>query len=217
MDGMIDIEAAVQPVAAAPSSLRWYALQTHPAREYRVRRWLAAGEVDPQDSPRRLVPMVARDFRSRHGLDRMGYEIWLPECVTIRCTRSRIVSKHQGPWFPAYLFIRLDLARHDWRAFDNVDGIAGFLLDGGKPRALPEGRIEGLKAECDAKSGMATIAVPARREFIEGQKLRVLSGPFAGFDALFAERANSRIVAMLDLFGRTNEVEFEEAQLEAAS
>jgi transcriptional antiterminator RfaH len=216
MDGMIDIEAAVQPVAAAPSSLRWYALQTHPAREYRVRRWLAAGEVDPEDSPRRLVPMVARDFRSKHGLDRMGYEMWLPECVIITSYRRNMIVRNKCPWFPGYLFIRLDITR-GWRGLEEVDGVAGLLLDAGRPRALADARIAGLRGECDAETGLAVIELSPQRQFKKDQRLRVTGGPFVTFEGLYSERADERIKVMLDIFGRQTGVWLDEAQVEPVS
>jgi transcription antitermination factor NusG len=216
MDGMIGIAAPIEPVAASPSSLRWYALQTHPAREYRVRRWLAAGEVDPEDSPRRLVPMVARDFRSKHGLDRVGYEMWLPECVIVSVLR-RIVIRKKGPWFPGYLFVRLDLARHDWRAFDDVDGIAGLLLDSGRPRAIADERIAGLRAACDATGGVAVIAVASPREFRKGQQVRIAQGICAGYAALFVRSIPTRNTALVDLLCNGMPMEVAEAQLEAVS
>jgi transcription antitermination factor NusG len=167
--------------------------------------------------------MVARDFRDQHQLARDGYELWLPECVIVRkMRRSRdrgcdTTVRFKGPWFPGYLFVRLDLARHDWRAFDEVDGAAAFLLDGGRPRAIADDRIAGLRAACDAKTGMAMIRVRPSDGYSKGQRLHVIAGPFASFDGLFSEQVGERVKVMLEIFGRETPYWLDEAQVEAAS
>lgn len=193
---------------------RWYILHTHPAAEYRVRRWLDRAPPENPSSPKSLHPMVVRDFRSKHHLARDGYEIWLPECVVVTSTRRCRSISRKGPWFPGYMFIRLDLACQGWREFEDVDGVAGFLLDGGRPYTLPEARIAGLRAACEPETGVVVIDADRPRHYARDQLLRVVQGPFTSYNALFSHRAKDRIVAVLDLFGRRVEVEFDEAQIE---
>jgi transcriptional antiterminator RfaH len=227
MDGAIGSKAVATMPTRLSSPRQWYVLQTHPSAEYRVRRWL-----EPEDAPLdrpdeldgaagfvsrpcrvRIDPMVARDFRSQRQLDRQGYELWLPECAVIKSTRTSRLVSYRGPWFPGYLFIRLDLSA-GWRGLEEVDGVAGLLLDDGRPRALADERIAGLRGACDAQTGLATIAAPVK-EYAPGQKMRILSGPFAGFDALYCMREDERIKAMLTLLGHEIQLPFTEAQLEA--
>ena len=54
--------------------------------------------------------------------------------------------------------------------------------------------------------------------FAPGQLLRVLDGPFAGFQALFDEPAGEeRVKILVDIFGRSAEVEIDEASVEAVA
>lgn len=50
------------------------------------------------------------------------------------------------------------------------------------------------------------------------QQIRVLDGPFAGFDGLFmAAAGEDRIKIMLDIFGRNTSLEIDEASVEAVA
>lgn len=203
------------PLQAESSSWRWYALQTHPAAEYRVKRWLSPEAKSRDDDPKALDPMVARDFRSRLCLDRDGYELWLPECVVLVSYRRCMTVRRKGPWFPGYLFIRLDLAR-GWRGLEDVEGVAGLLLDAGKPRALPDARIAGLRAECDAQGGVAVIAVSPQKQFKKGQEVRITEGLLANERGIYSASVKGRNSALLDLLCNGMRVEIPEAQLAAS-
>lgn len=217
-------------IATEATGGSWYVLHTHPGCEYRVRRWLEPAQSPVLGSspeirravfasrPGRVVidPLVAYDFRSKLNLERQGYELWLPECVVIRSTRNKREISRRLPWFPGYLFVRLDLAR-GWRQFEEVEGVAGFLGGAsGAPAPVDDERIAGLKAACDPGTGVATIEVKPR-DYEDGQEFRVLSGPFTDFSAFFRERDGDRIKAFLTLFNQPILVSFDEAQLEAVS
>jgi transcriptional antiterminator RfaH len=78
------------------------------------------------------------------------------------------------PLFQGYIFIVMDLSKHRWRSVNGTFGVASLIMGGEQPRPAPMGVVEALVASCE-NSGVVRLD-----ESLEiGQKVRILSGPFA--------------------------------------
>jgi transcriptional antiterminator RfaH len=174
----------------------WYVIATEPAKEYRV----------------------------RDRLDREGWSVWLPECVVMRQHKrfAAGLSRHKGPLFPGYLFVSLDLSAARWRVLEDEDhrevGIARLLRLDDRPRSLPKPEIDRLRLLVEEDGGALIIkAGRLRRTLVQGEVVRVIDGPFIGFNALYqSDEAKDRINILLDLFGRSTVIAVSEAWVEPA-
>ena len=103
-----------------------------------------------------------------------GFRVFLPQFQkTIR--HARQLRTVLSPIFPRYLFVILDLERDRWLSVRSTVGVAHLFTQDGRPAPVPIGIVESL-IERSADGAM-------RLDFglIRGQKVRVLSGPFADF------------------------------------
>jgi len=174
----------------------WYVVATEPAKEYRV----------------------------RDQLDREGWSVWLPECVMVRQHKryAGLVSRLKGPLFPGYLFARLDLSVARWRILEDEDhrdvGVSRVLRLDERPRALPGADIERLRLLVEEDGGALIIkAGRLRRTLALGETLRVIDGPFAGFNGLYqSDKAKDRINILLDILGAPRVIAVAEAWVEPA-
>jgi len=84
-----------------------------------------------------------------------------------------------SPLFPCYLFARFELHA---RYFDikYLPGVHGFVSAGNDPLAVPEAVIEEIR--CRGVDGVIKIKEPV---IGGGDKVRVVEGPFRGFEAIF--------------------------------
>lgn len=99
---------------------RWYAVQTHPARE----------------------PLAAQQ------LAKQNFQVFLPkQRKTVR--HARRLQHKQVAYFPGYIFVALDLGMDRWRAVNGTFGVRGLVMCGDRPAAAPAGFIEYLRAEAD--------------------------------------------------------------------
>jgi transcription antitermination factor NusG len=78
------------------------------------------------------------------------------------------------PLFPGYIFIIMDLSKHRWRSVNGTFGVASLVMGGEQPSAVPPGVVEALIASCER---CGAVRVDDNLEI--GQKVRILSGPFA--------------------------------------
>lgn len=82
-------------------------------------------------------------------LKRQGYECYCPHTRVSRrhARRSETVTR---PFFPGYLFVRLDRARDQWRPIMHSRGVRTVVRFGEKLGIVPQGVIESLLARDEA-------------------------------------------------------------------
>jgi hypothetical protein len=116
------LEAVWEQSHRLTASERWYAVHTLPFAEAR-----AEGQ-----------------------LHRQGFRTFQPKRhKTIR--HARRLSTIEAPFFPRYLFIVLDLGRHQWRSINGTFGVSRLLMRGEEPHPVPHGVVEALIAAADAR------------------------------------------------------------------
>ena len=121
---------------------------------------------------------VARTLPNRENsagfnLDRMGFRRFIPRVRrTIR--HARQLRNILAPLFPGYVFVTLDLSRDRWRSINGAVGVASLIMGGDRPTPVPHGVVEALLAMSEC-SGMVCLD----HKLEVGQKVRILSGPFA--------------------------------------
>jgi Transcription termination factor nusG len=94
-------------------------------------------------------------------------------------SRSRRKSVSLVPLFPQYLFARLGLVAHYFE-IRYMPGVVGFISTGGEVLAVAQTIVDNIRSRC--RDGVVQIP---RRPFQHGQHVRIVSGPFCDFDAIF--------------------------------
>jgi transcription elongation factor/antiterminator RfaH len=165
--------ARVENAEARPQTLadgeRWYAVRTLPFAEAR-----AEGQLRNQ-----------------------GFRTFQPKRhKTVR--HARRLSTVEAPYFPRYLFVVLDLARHQWRKVNGTFGVSRLVMRGDQPHPVPRGVVEALIATADAR-GILQLADKLR----VGGSVRLMAGPFAEQLAILDQLDDSgRVRVLLDILGR---------------
>lgn len=158
--------------AASPSA-RWYAVKCQPNREV-----LASAHLRNQD-----------------------FQVFLPRSQRVR-RHARKVDVVLAPFFPGYLFVRLDLTRDRWRCVNSTHGVSNLVMQGGIPAAVPAGIIEQLQARCDDR-GVLDMDVQLK----PGQPVRILTGALADFvGELECQDADDRVRVLLTILGKPTSV-----------
>jgi transcription elongation factor/antiterminator RfaH len=157
------------PLGALSACERWYAVHTLPLAESR-----AEGQ-----------------------LRRQGFRTFQPKRhKTIR--HARKLSTVEAPFFPRYLFIVLDLDRHQWRSVNGTLGVSKLVMRGDQPHPIPRQVVEALIAAADAR-GILQLSDKLRI----GGPVRLMAGPFAEQLAILDDLDDSgRVRVLLEILGR---------------
>lgn len=112
-----------------------------------------------------------RELNAARHLEQQGFETFTPSLVkTVRHARRRM--ERRVALFPGYLFVRFDIENCAWRSVNGTLGVRSLVMAGDRPLPAPYGLVEGV-IELSDKSGLM------RTELQSGQRVEILSGPFA--------------------------------------
>jgi transcription termination/antitermination protein NusG len=140
-------------------------------------------------------------------LQQRSVEHFLPLYDSVRRWKDRLVKLHL-PLFPGYVFVRIAL--RDRLQVLRVPGVARLVGFNGRPSALPEEEIEGIK-----KSLVYGIRAEPHPYLAVGRRVRIVSGPLMGMEGLIVRRKGQiRFIISLELIQRSVAVDIEGADLE---
>ncbi len=158
---------------------------------------------EPAPAPRWYVVHTQphRERRAAANLERQGTRVFLPLIrKTVRHARQfRTVT---APFFARYLFVELVFGHDRWRHVNSTYGVSRLIMEGDGPKPAPPGVVEGLLARVDRDGVVATAAT-----LKPGQRLEILTGPFAGLTGrLLTLDDRERVQMLLDVLGNGTRV-----------
>ncbi len=92
------------------------------------------------------------------------------------------------PFFPGYLFVKVDLTVSGLDAFHWLPGVHGLVAFGGTPAAVTESFIVELKKRLQAVEAAGGWTAYALQP---GDPVRIMAGPLAGYEAIFDAHISS--------------------------
>ncbi len=105
------------------------------------------------------------------------------------------------PYFPGYLFVRADLEQEGQNAFSWLPGTVGLVQFGGEPAVVPDNLVHELK---ERLALLAEAEQAQQNGLRQGDRVRIVSGPFAGYEAIFDLRlaGKERVQVLLAFLSR---------------
>jgi len=135
---------------------------------------------------------------AQENLQRQGYETYLPMLRQTRRRRGRYHSTIEA-CFPRYLFIHLDTRTDNWAPIRSTLGVAKMVEFGGLPAMVPNDLIVTLQSNEDPE-GLQQLQEP---ELKTGDTVRVLEGPFAGYQGIYQQhQGRERVAILMDIVGK---------------
>ncbi|MBP9501061.1 MAG: hypothetical protein KBF17_02765 [Candidatus Promineofilum sp.] len=142
----------------------WYTLHVKPHKERFIHERLRSPEGLP--------------YLGESGLGR-PIDVFFP-AVRVKPKNPRAAKTR--PYFPGYLFVHADLEVLGENAFSWIPGAHGLVNFGGTPAIVPDALIHELRQRIvqieEAGGWVESNLAP-------GDAVRIISGPFAGYGAIF--------------------------------
>lgn len=144
------------------------------------------------------------------GLTQKSFEAFLPK-IRVRSRRRDRVKMIDVPLFPGYLFVRTSLEPTLHLEIVKVVGAVRLIGNRtGPPVPVPDEVISSLRVMVSADG---TITTGARLK--RGDRVMVMSGPFAGIIGVFSRyRGKSRVIVNIEILGQFAAVEVSEDDVE---
>jgi transcriptional antiterminator NusG len=193
---------------------------------------VVAPETDSETAAAEAAPAAVDDGRSwyvihcysgyenkvRHNLEQriesMGmkgriFDVVVPteEEIEVKEGKRRTVERRV---FPGYILVQMVMDEESWYVVRNTPGVTGFVGMGNTPTALRPEEVSQILKRMEAEAPKVKVT------FKQGQKVRIVDGPFNDFIGTVAEidmdRAKVRV--MVSFFGRETPVELDFLQVE---
>lgn len=149
-----------------------------------------------------------QEERAKEHLIAQGGEVYLP--VYPKSVSSPDGARHSlKPLFPGYLFLLAGPDSALWGKIRSTRGVKGLLQFGSEPAKIRSELINDLKVRCEH--------VKERPLFLKNQRVRLASGPFRDYIAIFdQEDGDKRAVVLLHLLNQQQRLLVDLKELTAA-
>jgi transcriptional antiterminator RfaH len=95
--------------------------------------------------------------------------------------------------FPRYLFIHLNDQTDNWGPIRSTIGVSNLVRFGMQPARVPDDLIETLRGREDEEG----IQLIEPRELQTGDRVRIVEGVMAGYEAIFEAKSGKERVSLL--------------------
>ncbi len=149
---------------------------------------------------------------AKENLERQCFPTYFPRMHCNRRRRGRYVKVVEA-MFPRYLFVNLDNVTDNWSPIRSTVGVSTFVRFGEQIAQVPDDLVDQLHANED-EGGLQCFG-PA--ELKPGDKVRVIEGVMAGYEAIVsAKTGKERVKILLNYAAQCTAVDISRNALELA-
>lgn len=126
-----------------------------------------------------------------------GFEIFYPR-IPVKPANPR--ARTIVPYFPGYMFVRVDLVQSGSSVFEWMPNGQGLVSFGGDPAVVDDELVDAIRRQVRA---IAEAGGELFHGLKRGDLVRIEAGPFAGYEAIFDGHASGadRVRVLLELLG----------------
>lgn len=145
------------------------------------------------------------------GMEDAIDEVLVPthEVIEIKNGKKKASTRK---FFPGYVIVHMETTDEALQLVKATPKVTGFVGAGTVPRPLTDEEAETLLKQIDSGANVPR----AQAEFSRGDTVRVIDGPFLGFNGLVDEVdvERSKVKILVSIFGRSTPVELNFLQVE---
>jgi transcriptional antiterminator RfaH len=132
------------------------------------------------------------------NLQWQGYECYFPTMPAEKLRLGKI-STTQKPLFPRYLFIRLGQgpSTQSWTPIRSTKGVSRLVTFGNVPAKVDDALIDVLRSQ------ELAAQIEPERLFKTGERVRILTAPFADIEGIYQMTdADQRVMVLIELMSK---------------
>ena len=167
--------------------MKYFVVHTYSGREKKVKELLEKA-VDSQN------------MKESFG------KIILPAERITKVKKSELVSEERK-LYPGYIVVEMEPTEQSINLVNSIPGVTHLLGTKTKPLPLSENEVKSVLEQIERSQEQIATEVP----FSQGENVKVITGPFAGFmgtvDEINPERR--RVKVMVTIFGRSTPIDLD--------
>jgi len=144
------------------------------------------------------------ETEAKEHLERQGFEAYLPTWVDLR-RRSDGWKKVRFAMFPRYLFAKTVNEEQSISSIRSTRGVNQLVRFGTEPARASDGLIREIRR----LEAVRNAAGDQLKPFKPGNEVFITAGPFKGVSAEVLSSDQQRVVLLMQVLGKTQQLEFE--------
>lgn len=137
---------------------RWYVAHTYTGYENKVK-------------------LSIEKIVENRGLGHLIYDVQVPVTTEVVINDKGEEKIVENKVFPSYVLVKMTMTDESWHVVRNITGVTGFVGPGSEPTPLTDEEVEFAQVE----------TVKVEFKFKLGDKVKVVSGIFEGYDGILQE------------------------------
>ena len=137
---------------------RWYVAHTYTGYENKVK-------------------LSIEKIVENRGLGHLIYDVQVPITTEVTVNDKGEEKIIENKVFPGYVLVKMTMTDESWHVVRNITGVTGFVGPGSEPTPLTDEEVEFAQVE----------TVKVEFKFKLGDKVKVISGIFEGYDGVLQE------------------------------
>lgn len=179
-----------------------------------TKKWYVIRAISGKE---KKVKLFIEDEVNRLGLGEHLSQVLIPTEKVYQIRNGKKISKERN-FFPGYVLIEADLVGEIPHIIRNTTNVIGFLgaEKGGEPLPLRQAEVNRILGKVDE---LADSEEELKIPFIVGESVKVIDGPFNGFNGSIEEinEEKKKLKVMVKIFGRKQPLELSFMQVEKDS
>ncbi len=153
-------------------------------------------------------------YNLEQRIDTMGmkdkiFDVVIPteEEIEVKDGKRRTLERRV---FPGYILVNMIMSEESWYVVRNTPGVTGFVGMGNTPAPLRPEDVSQIIKRMEAEAPRIKVT------FKQGERVRIIDGPFNDFRGVVSEIdvERARVRVMVNMFGRETPVELDFLQVE---
>lgn len=153
-------------------------------------------------------------YNLEQRIDTMGmkdkiFDVVIPteEEIEVKDGKRRTLERRV---FPGYILVNMIMSEESWYVVRNTPGVTGFVGMGNTPAPLRPEDVSQIIKRMEAEAPRIKVT------FKQGERVRIIDGPFNDFRGVVSEIdvERARVRVMVSMFGRETPVELDFLQVE---
>src|SRR6056297_2508988 len=144
------------------------------------------------------------------GLEDEIDEVLAPTEEVIEIRRGKKVTAERR-FMPGYVLVHMEMSDRGYHLINSINRVTGFLGPQGRPMPMRDAEVQSILGRVQEGEESPRTLI----HFEVGEKVKVIDGPFEGFDGMVEEvdEDNQRLKVVVSIFGRATPVEPESTQV----
>lgn len=137
-------------------------------------------------------------------LERQGFVVYLPIWIDLK-RRSDGWKKVQSPMFPGYLFAKIVNKEQSISPIRSTRGVSQLVCFGTEPARASDSLVQEVRRLETVRNADGDQLKP----FKPGDEVSIIAGPFKGISAEVLSSDQQRVILLMQVLGKNQQLEFE--------